>query len=638
MALVTKQDSNLTNLTYAVETSPGVLPGSPVWTQLEPNSYKSYGGEVKTQARMPINASRQLKKAVVVDLDATAGFTQDLTQTNFQDLSQCFFFAAMRTKSELAVATVGGSHQYEPASGGDTYAAGDLLFAKNFAAAANNGLKTVSGTPTGSAVTVTDTGVVSETGQAGTISRVGYAFGAGALSINVSGAYPVINSTAAFASDVLTTTGTFSDGDTVTIEGLAYTIQATLTNGARHVHKGTSTALTLQNLANAINFVGGGTPGTDYDNTATTANPFVTAVSDTTTLTVTAIVAGVAGNALTATNVSSGTDASWATSALTGGIGRDFTSLGLIPGEFIFVGGDSVKFFEAANNGFARVQTITFNQLILDKTQNVMVADDGTSTGSGGSPLAIPLYFGRVIKNESDPTLIVERTLQFERSMSFVDSSQPTQIQAEYIHSALANTMALDMKTAKIITMDLDFLGTTTELVPSSTGLKSGTRPALVSTDAFNSTSDVAFTKMAIVTSGNAAPTPLFAFFTDLTLNLKNNIKQNKAVSVLGAFSSTAGFFQVSAAVTAYFQSVAEMQAVINNDSITLESHLVKFNQGVSLDLPLVVMSKALADVKINEPITIPLSSDAAEGSLVNPQYTHTMLMVFWDYLPNLAG
>jgi hypothetical protein len=29
-------------------------------------------------------------------------------------------------------------------------------------------------------------------------------------------------------------------------------------------------------------------------------------------------------------------------------------------------------------------------------------------------------------------------------------------------------------------------------------------------------------------------------------MEIKNNIKQNKAVSVLGAFDSTAGFFQVT--------------------------------------------------------------------------------------------
>jgi hypothetical protein len=49
------------------------------------------------------------------------------------------------------------------------------------------------------------------------------------------------------------------------------------------------------------------------------------------------------------------------------------------------------------------------------------------------------------------------------------------------------------------------------------------------------------------------------------------------------------------------------MQAVKDNKSITLETHFVKFNQGITMDLPLVTLSKALADVKLNEPIMMPL-------------------------------
>jgi hypothetical protein len=119
---------------------------------------------------------------------------------------------------------------------------------------------------------------------------------------------------------------------------------------------------------------------------------------------------------------------------------------------------------------------------------------------------------------------------------------------------------------------------------------------------------------------------------------VKNNLKQNKAISVLGAFDSTPGFFQVSGSVTAYFTDVAEMQAVRDNESITLETHMVKFNKGITIDLPLLVMSKARADVKLNEPIMIPLDTDAATAKAIDPDLDYTMLWVFWDYLPDLAG
>src|SRR5262245_277986 len=133
MADAIKQDSNFTELRYAVESSPGVLPGSPVWIPLEPNSYKDFGAEVKTVARNPINSSRQRKKGVVVDLDAKAGFTQDVTTTNLQDLMQSFLFAALRTKSEQNdVATVDGTgnHYVADADARVNYQIDDLIFAK----------------------------------------------------------------------------------------------------------------------------------------------------------------------------------------------------------------------------------------------------------------------------------------------------------------------------------------------------------------------------------------------------------------------------------------------------------------------------------------------------------------------------
>lgn len=516
MALVNKQDSNSTGLRYAVEVSPGVVDGSAVWLPLEPNSYKNFGGDVKTKARMPISDTRQLKKGVVVDLDAGGGFIQDLTADNFQDPAQCFMYAALRKKDELATATVDGTgNQYEPGSGGAGYVAGDLLFAKKFSDDHNNGLKVVSGTPDATHIPVTDTGLVDGATQTGIISRVGYQFPAGLLTVDISGSFPALVST-----------------------------------------------------------------------------------------------------------------------------GRATNSFGLIPGEFIYIGDDAStkSFFRTVNNGFARIRSITSTHIFLDKTQNTMLADDGTVNGAGGAGNTIRIYFGRVLKNESDPTLIIKRGVQVERTLGAPDDSQPTQIQAEYLVRSLADNLKLDAKTADIIRLELDFTSNTNELRTGAQGVKAGSRPTIADTDAFNSTSDVSFTKMAVVTVGNASPAPLFGFFTDFTMEIKNNLKQNKAVSVLGAFDSTPGFFQVTSSVTAYFTDVAAIQAVRDNKTITLETHFVKFNKGVTLDLPCLVMSKALADVKLNEAIMIPLGADAAAGTAVDAALNHTLLWVFWDYLPTVAG
>lgn len=633
MALVQKQESNFTGLRYAVEQSPGVLPGNPTWYPVEPNDYKDFGGETKTKARRPINPSRQRKKGVVVDLDAMAGFTQDMTATNSQDIMQTHMAANLRKKANVAVANVDGTgNDYEPASGGTAFEANDLIFAENFALTANNGLKVVTGTPLAASVPVTDTGLLSETGAtSGLISLAGYQYASGLLSVTAGGGYPTITAANVAAAQTLTNDGVnVSNADTVTIDGKVYTFQTSLTNVDGNVKIGASNTASMTNLFNAING-SGGVPGTDYA-LATIAHTTVTATNPSgVTVTVTAKTAGAKANGIAVSEAS--THLSWGAATLAGGVGRAFTTFGWVPGEIIFIGDSSnsaYSFANALDNGFCRIRSITQSVITLDKTQFIMATDAGTAK-------TIRLFFGDVLKNEVDPLLIVKKTVQFERDLGAPDDALPSAKQAEYITRSLGDNMKLDAKTGDIVKLEFAHIGGTQELRTSAQGLKTGTRPNIVESDAFNTTSDISLFKMAAVTAGNSCPTPLFAFLTDLTMEIKNNVSRNKALGVLGAFDTTLGLFEVMATLTAYFQNVDSLQLVQSNASVTLECHFAKANKGVSIDLPLVTLSKAVADVKIDEAVMLPLQSDAASAAFIDPNLDYTLLWVYWKYLPDSA-
>lgn len=504
MVAVNKIDSNTTGLRYAKEVAGeiGVLPGSPVWTPLEPNSYSDFGGSVSMVARNPINPGRQRKKGVITDLDASGGFNMDLTQSNLQDIMQGFMFAALRLKTELVTTAVSGT-QYTVASGGAGFAVGSLLFASGFAIPGNNGLKQV----------------------------------------------------------------TASTATTVSCAGLAVETPAATNKIVRVGVQGTSGDITITNSAGVVTL---------------------------------------------------------------GSTTLDFTTLGLTPGEWIFIGGDltAEQFNTAANNGFARVRSVAANSIVLDKTQGTVVTDTGTGK-------TIRIYFGRVLKNELD-SLIVRQSYQLERTLGAPDTAS-SNVQAEYIVGAVPNEFTLNVTTADKVTVDLSFVGIDSQVVAAGS-LKSGTRPSLTETDAFNTSSDFSRIKMAVYSSTNAAPTALFAFITEMTLTINNNVAPNKAVSRLGAFDVTAGTFEVGGSVTAYFANIDAINAVRNNSNITMDAHMVKNNAGISFDIPLISLGDGRPEVEQDEPITLPLELNAATGaSLVNTM-DHTLLFVFYDYLPTLAG
>lgn len=629
MTLVDKIDSNVTGLRFTLENADGSLPANPTWWPLEPNSYDKFGGSIKTMARNPINDGRQRKKGVVVDLDAEAGFVMDITEDNTQKLMPSFLFAAMRTKVELSVPNVTAAGSvYAPAAGGADYFAGNLMFAKAFNKDANNGLRLITGTPTGTSVTATGSTLEDENGSSGIVSRVGHQFGAGVASIDVSGTLPkIVFSGIVGASGALTTTGNFADGETVTIGGKVYTFQAALTDVDGHVKVGATAALSLTNLRNAINRNNVGTPGTDFA-TSTTANTKVTATATSTVLTVTAIVYGTPGNSIA--TIATVSNASWGAATLTGGTGRSVLEFGLIPGEFITVGDDAAGCFFAtvADNGLKRVKRVDNTSITFDKSTLQMTADAGTGK-------TIRIIFARINKNEVG-TLVVRQRAQFERSLGAPDTGS-TDVQAEYLTKAVANQFDLQVKTADKITGKLSFMCADQETRTAAEGLKPGTRPVVPESDAFNSSSHVARLSLAAIDATTATPVDLFAFLLDLDLTIKNNVKANKAIKVLGSLDNSAGIFAVDAKMTAYFATVEAIRTVRENADVTLDITFAQANKGITIDLPLVTLATDGADIKQDEPIHLPLTTAAASGSKLDVNMNHTMMIQYWDYIPDLA-
>jgi len=140
-----------------------------------------------------------------------------------------------------------------------------------------------------------------------------------------------------------------------------------------------------------------------------------------------------------------------------------------------------------------------------------------------------------------------------------------------------------------------------------------------------------------VVSDTDEAPTPLFAFVTDLSVTISNNATPLKAIGTLGAFEVNVGQFTVSGSMTAYFSSIDAIAAIRNNSDITFDVAIAAKNKGILLDMPLVTLGDGRANVEQDSPITLPLTLEAASGEPIGTAFDHTCLMCFFPYLPDAA-
>lgn len=192
-----KIDSNDTGLRFAVErclkelSLPGQESGV-VWRPLEPNSYGDFGGSITTVARNPINPSRQRQKGVVVDAEASASYTSDMTSVNHQLFMQGFLFSAAKELGGTALLNtppvqVGAVTATELGLGASlNFAEGDIVLCTGYSVPKNNGVK-VLGAITGTTAVVASGGVGAEPAPpaAASITRIGLAAAAGVVKLTV---------------------------------------------------------------------------------------------------------------------------------------------------------------------------------------------------------------------------------------------------------------------------------------------------------------------------------------------------------------------------------------------------------------------------------------------------------------------
>lgn len=172
------------------------------------------------------------------------------------------------------------------------------------------------------------------------------------------------------ASQVVTFGSNTLDGLTITIGTKTYTFQDSLTNVDGNVDVGANAEGSIDNLVAAINLAAGA--GTAYA-AATTAHPTVSAVkASASTMRVTALAAGTAGNAIAVSET--GSAMTWTGNNLAGGINASGAT------------GILVEHTDAGTSG-----TLQLRNVVGDFTDNELITDSSTGSALVNGALSIPL-------------------------------------------------------------------------------------------------------------------------------------------------------------------------------------------------------------------------------------------------------
>lgn len=339
---------------------------------------------------------------------------------------------------------------------------------------------------------------------------------------------------------------------------------------------------------NGLKVVDTGATATDVPVTTALVAETFSAVNN-----VTLEVAGVRGASGDLTLTVSGTTGTLGSTTL------DFTTLDIVAGQFIHIGGLTATNQFDNGYGYARITSVAANAVGLDKLDSALATDTGTGK-------QIDILFGRFLKNVGvNDANFLERTITFEG-----DFTSSLTNRYEYPNGNYCNTMALNSPLTDKATITYGFVGLDTPIPTSSRKTGADTPILPVQTAAFSTSIHIARLRITEVDE-----TGITTDFSDLTVTINNNAGPEKILGTLGATEVNIGNIEVGIEGQALFTSSAVIEAIRNNDTVTMEFIYKNGDGAIALDIPSMTLGDGSREFPRNETIKINETGQAFEDA-----------------------
>lgn len=229
----------------------------------------------------------------------------------------------------------------------------------------------------------------------------------------------------------------------------------------------------------------------------------------------------------------------------------DFTTLGLVVGEWVKVGGTATitQFATAADIGMARISAIAAHALTFDILPTGWTTDAGTGK-------TISVFMGDVLRNGTN---LITSTIERQ----YTDQATPSY---EYLSGLAVDKLTISLDAQKMATLSLSYMGAST--ISQLSRVSGATDIAAPTTNVFNTTSNL----FGAIEGGSPLVGPDFAM--SLTLSISNNLRAQEALANLAPVGVGNGEFDCNLSISYYFGDNVIYQKLLNNTLSSFAFHL----------------------------------------------------------------
>lgn len=303
----------------------------------------------------------------------------------------------------------------------------------------------------------------------------------------------------------------------------------------------------------------------------------------------------------------------------------DFTTLGMVAGQDLYVGGvpgSAFAFATAGYSGVAEIVTVAPTLVTLKKRAWTVAAADA------GAGKTIDLYFTRLYRNVStaNATFYQEQPYAMELTLSGIGGGGANQY--VYAQGMYVKNWKINAPLSQLVKCELGFVGTDVTDPTTSRVTGPSSAPVTLAVDRFTTASATAIPYVQFIDAATEAS--IASDVQSWSLTYDNGVTAQKQQGKIGAKRLIVGKLNVSLDAEIVVVADSAIKACTANTTLSFGALLRNTNGGVFISVPALVFTGAVPKFPANGVVMI----SPKGGAFIDPVLRDTVRFSYFAYLP----